>query len=64
MTVGALGPSLFMRYVEFHFLYILGTDRKENATPLLCRCPAAGPKKKHHLPIVVAMQQPQNTPQS
>jgi hypothetical protein len=30
---------------------------------LLCRCPATGPKRKHHLPIVVAKQQPQNRPQ-
>jgi hypothetical protein len=30
---------------------------------LLCRCPATGPKRKHHLPIVVVKQQPQNRPQ-
>jgi hypothetical protein len=55
------GPA---KGAEFHFLYGLGTDRKENATPLLFRCPATGPKRKHHLPIVVAKQQPQNRPQS
>jgi hypothetical protein len=37
-------------------LITLGTDPKENTTPL-CRCPATGPKRKHYLPIVVAKQQ-------
>jgi hypothetical protein len=48
---------------QFHLLYTLGTDPKENTTPLLCRCPATGPKRKHYLPIVLAKQQPQNRPQ-
>jgi hypothetical protein len=47
---------------EFEKL-ILALYKNNYNLQLLCRCPATGPKRKHHLPIVIAKQQPQNRPQ-